>query len=115
MSVEWLFEKNGIGNFLAALVLSAGGASIAGFIKGVKGYGLFMTHVAGSCLTAVVFPVVQDYYGPRWGLASALACGVIAWAVFLFFIKFTDRVQARGDQIADGALKKFVPEIKDPA
>lgn len=92
-----------------AVVSGVAASSVTGFLRGVRGVGILVSHVATSVLVVATYPATMAYLNDDWKYGSLLGllCGVCAFAVFQLLIKISDRVASRGTDIADKLVDKY--------
>lgn len=114
MSLQDYFKSNGdkIGATVAVAIIVA---SIVGFRRRSTPMALFVSNVSSALLAGLLFPVAQTY-GYSWEVAIpviGLGSGTCAFAAFSVLMRVADRLEARGDQLADRVIDKVLPESKE--
>jgi len=98
----------------ATILIAVLVAALVGFIKRSTGAAVFISCSAATMLVLIVYPWVSNL-GYRWDQVVpglGVAAGFCAVSLFKIAMKFSDRLEARDGEIADGLIdkaKSFIP------
>jgi hypothetical protein len=102
----WLIHY---GDWLVATILMAlGTSSVVGWRKRSNGIALLMSHISSGILAIFLFVIGRTLkYDP---LTIVVVAGPIggscSYAAFSLLLKLNDRLEVRGNQIADGIIDR---------
>lgn len=114
MNLREYFEINA-DKLAAAVIGTVIVTSAIGFRKRSTGMAMFVSNMGSAGAALMLLPVLQ-HYGYDWEVAvpiDVLAAGAFTHAAFSVLMRIADRIEARGNELADKVIDKYLPGGKD--
>jgi hypothetical protein len=86
-------------------------AAIIGFRRKSTGMANFVACVSAALLAAMAYPLA-DKMGYSWEYiipGVAVVCGGLSYTFFSMLIRVSDRIETRGDELADRVIDRVLP------
>ena len=108
---DWIISQ--LDNLMATVFIAVVIAALVGFYKRSTGMAIF-TSCASSTVLALLSYLVGNSWGYDWRLlipVLGVGAGMCSVALFKVAIKFSDRLEARDQEIADKLINKGLNAI----
>ena len=113
--LAWYIEN--ADGMLLALIATFSAATATAMLRGARGLTIVIGLLSAFMFTGMAVPLAAIYWQLHWAWWPVLgaAIGLSSLSILWFGIKFSDRIQQRAPDFADGLGKRFVPELPPAA